>query len=46
MAFGLSEPSHDRLRGVHPELIARQTSGSTKSVAANELTWFSVEVVE
>jgi hypothetical protein len=31
---------------VQPELIARQTSGSTKIVAANELTWFSVEVVE
>jgi hypothetical protein len=31
---------------VHPELIARQTSGSTKNVTANELTWFSVEVVE
>jgi hypothetical protein len=46
MASGLSKLSRDRLQGVHPELIARQTSGSTKNVAANELTWFSVEVVE
>jgi hypothetical protein len=30
----------------HFELIARQTSGSTKNVAADELTWFAVEVVE
>jgi hypothetical protein len=28
------------------ELIARQTSGSTKNVAAHELTWFTIEVVE
>ena len=28
------------------ELIARQTSGSTKNVAADELTWFAIEVVE
>jgi hypothetical protein len=32
--------------GDYFELIARQTSGSTKNVAANELTWFAVEVVE
>ena len=30
----------------HFELIARQTSGSTKNVAADELTWFAIEVVE
>ena len=32
--------------GDYFELIARQTSGSTKDVAANELTWFAIEVVE
>jgi hypothetical protein len=46
MAFYLGKLTRGRLQGVHPELIARQTSGSTKNVAANELTWFSVEVVE
>ena len=25
------------------EIIVRQTSGSTKNVAADELTWFAVE---
>jgi hypothetical protein len=28
------------------ELIGRQTSGATKSVGADELTWFALEVVE
>lgn len=28
------------------ELIARQTSGATKNVAADELTWLAIEVVE
>ena len=28
------------------ELIARQTSASTKNLAADELAWFAVEVVE
>jgi hypothetical protein len=32
--------------GDYFELIARQTSGSTKNVAADELTWFSIEVVK
>jgi hypothetical protein len=32
--------------GDHFELIARHTSGSTRNVAADELTWFSLEVVE
>jgi hypothetical protein len=32
--------------GDYFELIARQTSGATKDVAANELTWFAIEVVE
>jgi hypothetical protein len=32
--------------GDYFELIARQTSGSTKDVAANELTWFAIDVVE
>jgi hypothetical protein len=30
----------------HFELIARQTSGSTKNVAADEFSWFAIEVVE
>ena len=32
--------------GDYFELIVRQTSGSTKNVAADELTWFAIEVVE
>jgi hypothetical protein len=32
--------------GDYFELIARQTSGSTKNVAADEVTWFAIEVVE
>jgi hypothetical protein len=32
--------------GDHFEFIARPTSASTKNVAANELTWFALEVVE
>ena len=28
------------------ELVAGQTSASTKNVAADELTWFAIEVVE
>ena len=32
--------------GHYFELIARQTSGSTKNVAADELTWLAIEVVE
>jgi hypothetical protein len=32
--------------GDYFELIVRQTSGSTRNVAANELTWFAIEVVE
>jgi hypothetical protein len=32
--------------GDYFELIARQTSGSTKNVAADELTWFAIEVLE
>ena len=32
--------------GDYFQLIARQTSGSTKNVAADELTWFAIEVVE
>jgi hypothetical protein len=32
--------------GDYFELIARQTSLSTKIVAADELSWFAVEVVE
>jgi hypothetical protein len=29
--------------GYYFELIARQTSGSPKNVAADELTWFALE---
>jgi hypothetical protein len=32
--------------GDYFELIARQTSGSTKNVAADELPWFAIGVVE
>jgi len=32
--------------GDYFEFIARQTSGSTKNVAAAPDTWFSIEVVE
>jgi hypothetical protein len=32
--------------GDYLELIARQTSSSTMNVAADELTWFAIEVVE
>jgi hypothetical protein len=31
--------------GDYFELIAHQTSGSTKNVAADEFTWFAIEVV-
>jgi hypothetical protein len=34
-----------RAPGYYFELVARQTSGSIKNVAADELTWFAVEVV-
>jgi hypothetical protein len=30
----------------HFELIARQTSSATKNAAADELTWFAIEVVK
>jgi hypothetical protein len=36
----------DLTPGDYFELIARQTSGSTKYVAADELTWLAIEVVE
>ena len=32
--------------GDYFDLIARQTSGATKNLAADELTWFAIEVVE
>jgi hypothetical protein len=32
--------------GDYFEFIAHQTSGSTKNLAADELTWFALEVVE
>jgi hypothetical protein len=36
----------DVTAGEYFELIARQSSGATKNVAADELTWFAIEVVE
>jgi hypothetical protein len=36
----------DVMPGDYIGLIARQTSGATKHVAADELTWFAIEVVE
>ena len=36
----------DATPGDYFELIARQTSGVTKNVAADEFTWFAIEVVE
>ena len=36
----------DVVPGDYFELIACQTSSSTKNVAADELTWCSIEVVE
>jgi hypothetical protein len=32
--------------GVYFDLLARQTSSSTSNVAANELTWYAIKVVE
>ena len=32
--------------GDYFELLARQSSASTKNVAADDLTWFAIEVVE
>jgi hypothetical protein len=32
--------------GDYFELVARQTSGSTKNAATDELTWFAIEVAE
>jgi hypothetical protein len=32
--------------GDYFELIARQTSGAARNVAADELTWSAIEVVE
>jgi hypothetical protein len=36
----------DVTAGDYFELIARQTSGATKNVAADELSWFAIELVE
>ena len=36
----------DRDRGDYFEVSDRQTSSSTKNVAADELSWFAIEVVE
>ena len=43
---GISSAVVDVTPGNYFELIARQASGSTKNVAADELTWFAIEMVE
>jgi hypothetical protein len=43
---GIGSAVVDVTPGDYFELIALQTSASTKNVAANELTWFAIEVVE
>ena len=43
---GIGSAVVDVTPGDYFELIARQTSGATKNVAADELTWFAIEVVE
>ena len=43
---GIGSAVVDVTPGDHFELIARQTSGPVKNVAADELTWFAIEVVE
>ena len=45
-AFKASAPAWSMSRLATISLIARQTSGSTKNVAADELTWFAIEVVD
>jgi hypothetical protein len=41
-----ASPAVDVSPGDYFEPIARQTSGSTENVAANQLTWSAIEVVE
>jgi hypothetical protein len=43
---GIGSAVVDVTPGDYFELVARQTSASTKNVAADELTWFAIEVVE
>ena len=43
---GIGSAVVDITPGDYFELIARQTSASTKNVTADELTWFAIEVVE
>jgi hypothetical protein len=43
---GIGSGVVDVTPGDYFEFIARQTSASTKNVAADELTWFAIEVVE
>jgi hypothetical protein len=45
-AQGIGSAVIDVMPGDYIGLIARQTSGTTKHVAADELTWFAIEVVE
>jgi hypothetical protein len=42
----IGTPVVDVTLGDYFELIARQTSASTKNGADDELTWFAIEVVE
>ena len=43
---GIGSAVVDVTPGDYFELIALQTSASTKNVTADELTWFAIEVVE
>jgi hypothetical protein len=45
-AFKASAPACKVTTGDYLELIARQTSGSTKNVDADGLTYFGIEVVD
>lgn len=45
-AQGIGSAVVDVTPGDYFELIAHQTSGATKNVAAEELTWLAIEVVE
>jgi hypothetical protein len=44
--LGLPRLVFDVTPGDSCELIARQTSASTKNLAADEITWFAIEVLE
>jgi hypothetical protein len=42
-AQGIGSAVIDVMPGDYFGLIARQTSGATKHIAADELTWFAIE---